>query len=121
MALIELNAMSFYAHHGCFEQEQKIGTWFRVDVAYEADSARAERSDNIADAVNYLEVYQVVKQQMASASHLLEHVAHRIGEAVLSTFVSVENVAVKVSKMNPPLGGDLDSVSVTIRMRRSDL
>lgn len=108
--------MRFYAHHGCFEQERAIGTHFRVDLWFETDTTRAEMSDNIADTVSYLEVYQVVKREMEIPSNLLEHVARRIGEGVRREFAAVSAVRVKVSKMNPPLGGQMDSVSVEIAL-----
>lgn len=118
MSLIEINDMRFYAHHGCFEEERLIGTHFRVDLALHTDTTKSEMSDNIADTVNYLEVYQVVKQQMETPSHLLEHVARRIGEAVMVQFAAVDDVTVKVSKLNPPLGGQMQSVSVSVEVSR---
>ena len=118
MAVITINDMRFYAHHGCFEQERVIGTHFRVDLTFRTDTSKAEVSDNIADTVSYLDVYQVVKAEMMTPSHLLEHVARRVGERVLSDFPAVEDVTVKVSKLNPPLGGQMDSVSVEIEMER---
>ena len=108
--------MRFYAHHGCFEEERAIGTYFRVDLSFTTDTSRAEVSDNIDDTVNYLEVYRVVKMQMEKPSHLLEHVARRIGDAVKEHFPAVESVTVKVSKLNPPLGGQMDAVSVTLTL-----
>lgn len=119
MARIDINNMRFYAHHGCFEQEQVIGTHFRVDLSFTTDTSKAEVSDNISDTVNYLEVYQVVKREMMKPSHLLEHVARRVGEAVLGSFDAVEAVTVKVSKLNPPLGGQMDSVSVELTLARN--
>ena len=119
MATILLNGLRFYAYHGCFEEERSIGTHFVVDLAFETDTLRAQRSDNIADTVSYLDVYQVVKREMAKPSHLLEHVADRVGEALLQEFPAIEHVRVRVSKMNPPLGGHLDSVSVEITKDRS--
>ena len=116
MATISINDMRFYAHHGCFEQERVIGTNFRVDLVFETDTRRAEETDNIADTVSYLDVYQVVKREMAQPSNLLEHVARRIGERVLADFAAVETVTVKVSKLNPPLGGQMDSVSVELAL-----
>ena len=71
MALISIEKMEFYAYHGCFEEEQKIGTWFNVDLSLEVDTSKAEKSDNIEDTVNYQAVYQVVKEQMMIPSHLL--------------------------------------------------
>ena len=114
MAVISINDMRFYAHHGCFEQERTIGTRFRVDLRFETDTACAERTDRIEDTVSYLDVYQVVKEQMAIPSNLLEHVARRICDAVKTRFPEVERVDVKVSKLNPPLGGQMESVSVEI-------
>lgn len=108
--------MEFYAYHGCFEEEQKIGTWFNVDLSLEVDTSKAEKSDNLEDTVNYQSVYQVVKEQMMIPSHLLENVARRILDAVGKNFPAVSYAWVKVKKMNPPLGGVMDSVSVEIEM-----
>lgn len=118
MAVITINDMRFYAHHGCFEQERVIGTHFRVDLSFTTDTSKAEVTDNIVDTVSYLEVYQVVKSEMMKPSHLLEHVARRVGEAVLKNFPMVDSVTVKVSKLNPPLGGQMDSVSVELSVNR---
>ena len=118
MALITINDMRFYAHHGCFDQERVIGTHFRVDLSFTTDTSKAEISDNIVDTVSYLDVYQVVKAEMITPSHLLEHVARRVGESVLADFPAVDTVNVKVSKLNPPLGGQMDSVSVTLDLAR---
>lgn len=109
--------MRFYAHHGCFQQERAIGTHFTVDIVFNTDTSRAEQSDNIADTVSYLDVYQVVKREMQQPSNLLEHVARRVGEAVLKEFPAVTDIKVKVSKMNPPLGGQMHSVSVELDLK----
>lgn len=109
--------MRFYAHHGCFSQERAIGTHFTVDLSFTTDTSRAEQSDNIADTVSYLDVYQVVKREMQQPSNLLEHVARRVGEAVLREFPAVTDIKVKVSKMNPPLGGQMHSVSVELELK----
>ncbi len=114
MSVIRINGMSFYAHHGCFDTEQAIGTRFLVDVAMQVDTKQAELSDDLNDTVNYADVYQVVKQEMEKPSHLLEHLARRIASAIIVAFVSIQGVEVKVSKLNPPLGGKMESVSVEI-------
>ncbi len=118
MGVIRINDMRFYAHHGCFEQERAIGTHFRVDLRFETDTARAEQSDRIEDTVSYLDVYQVVKKEMSIPSNLLENVARRICDAVLSNFAEVDAVSVSVCKLNPPLGGQMESVSVEVSAER---
>ena len=109
--------MRFYAHHGCFSQERAIGTHFVVDLSFNSDTTRAEQSDSIADTVSYLDVYQTVKREMQQPSNLLEHVARRVGEAVLKEYPAVTDIKVKVSKMNPPLGGQMHSVSVELELK----
>ena len=109
--------MRFYAHHGCFSQERAIGTHFIVDLSFNTDTTRAEQSDSIADTVSYLDVYQTVKREMQQPSNLLEHVARRVGEAVLKEYPAVTDIKVKVSKMNPPLGGQMHSVSVELELK----
>ena len=106
--------MRFYAHHGCFTEERAIGTHFIVDLQLETDTDRAEVSDNIDDTISYLDVYSVVKKEMSQPSNLLEHVARRIGEAVKRQFPDSMNIKVKISKLNPPLGGQLESASVEV-------
>ena len=109
--------MRFYVHHGCFSQERAIGTHFVVDLSFNTDTTRAEQSDSIADTVSYLDVYQTVKREMQQPSNLLEHVARRVGEAVLKEYPAVTDIKVKVSKMNPPLGGQMHSVSVELELK----
>ena len=118
MSRIALENMLFYAHHGCFEEEQAIGTRFRLDVTYETDTTRAQQTDDISDTVSYLDVYQTVKRGMVKPSHLLEHVGERICESVLSEYPAIDSVSVKVSKLAPPLGGELEAVSVEITKDR---
>ena len=121
MATVSINDMRFYAHHGCFTEERAIGTHFRVDLRFVTDTRRAEESDDIADTVSYLDVYQTVKHEMQQPSHLLEHVVRRIGDAVLAQYPTVEAVTVKVYKLNPPLGGQMESVSVERSFHRDAL
>ena len=114
MAVISIEGMEFYAYHGCFKEEQLIGTWFVVDLFLTTDTTLAEQTDNLHETVNYLEVYQVVKREMEVNSKLLEHVGRRILKAVHDQFPSVEKARIKVRKMNPPLGGKMDFVSLTL-------
>jgi len=116
MGRISLEGMEFYAYHGCFAEEQIIGNRFMVDVKIEADTSGAEESDDISKTINYQEVYLVVKTEMERKSKLLEHVAARIARSLKTHFPGILKIRVKVSKMNPPLGGKLNNVSVEVRL-----
>jgi dihydroneopterin aldolase len=114
MALIELEEMEFYAHHGCSKEERIIGNRFTVNFSFETDTDKAEKTDNINDTVNYQEIYNLIKEEMKVPSHLLEHVARRIIDSVCLHFPQISKANVKVLKMNPPIGGKIKNVSVLI-------
>ncbi len=63
MSVISIEGMEFFAYHGCFAEEQLIGTWFVVDLFMHVDTSAAEQSDKLQETVNYLAVYQVVKKR----------------------------------------------------------
>lgn len=114
MGLIEIEGMHFYAYHGHFEVEQVVGNDFLVDVSIETDCSAAATSDNLDDALNYQAVYDLIKKEMQINSRLLEHVAGRILDSLYKEFPSIEKARIKLSKMNPPMGGQIVKASVTL-------
>ncbi len=114
MGVIALEQMEFWAYHGCFEEEQVIGTRFMVDLELSVDTTKAEETDHLHDTVNYQAVYRVVKKEMETSSKLLEHLGRRILDAIHDKFPSVTHARIKIAKLNPPLGGKIGSVSVTL-------
>ena len=114
MATIALEGMEFHAYHGCFAEEQVTGNTFFVDIYFDTDTSMAEDSDDLTETVNYAEVYEIIKAQMEIKSKLLEHVGKRIIDAITKRFPEVETIELKVSKMNPPIGGKVDNVSVIL-------
>jgi dihydroneopterin aldolase len=111
MGKILLEGMEFFAYHGHYREEQIIGTKFIVELEVEFDTMEAEQSDHLSDTINYQEVYQVVKKEMEINAHLLERVARRILDAVMKSFPQVRSLQVKISKVNPPLGGKVRQVT----------
>lgn len=114
MALIEIEGMEFYAFHGHFEVEKLAGNRFLVDLKIETESNKAGETDRLEDTLDYQQAYLIVKDEMAIPSDLLEHVAHRIITRIKKEFPGVRKVTVKVSKMNPPMGGQIGKVSLTM-------
>ena len=114
MGLIHIEGMEFYAFHGHFKEEQIVGNKFLIDVTLETDMEKPMESDNLKDAVNYQRAYEIVKQEMQKKSHLLEHIAGRILNALFTEMDGVKKATVKVSKLNPPVGGRVNSVSVVV-------
>jgi 7,8-dihydroneopterin aldolase/epimerase/oxygenase len=118
MGKIILEGLEFYAYHGCFKEEQLIGGKYIIDLELSLDLSKAVKSDNLEDTINYSEVYTIAKQEMDKPSKLVEHVAGRIVESLFGTFSSLDAVVLKLSKMNPPVNGQMKSASVIIERRR---
>jgi 7,8-dihydroneopterin aldolase/epimerase/oxygenase len=114
MGFIQIENMEFYSYHGHFREEQIVGNRFIVDLTIETDMKVPQESDNLKDAVDYQKVYKIVKSQMELKSHLLEHIAGRILDALFSEVGGITRATVKVSKMNPPMGGKIGSVSIVL-------
>jgi len=114
MSIISIEGMEFFAYHGCFKEEQVIGTKFRIDLFLNVDTSAAEKSDQLQDTVNYQSVFQLVKKEMETTSKLLEHVGRRILRSINEQFPTVEHARIKIRKLNPPLGGKMDFVSLEL-------
>ena len=114
MGLIQIENMEFYSFHGHFKEEQIVGNKFIVDLTIETDMKVPSESDNLRDAVDYQRIYLITKLQMEKKSHLLEHIAGRIIDAIYAEMKGINKVTVKVSKMNPPMGGKIGSVSIVL-------
>ena len=115
MGVIEIEGMRFYAYHGHFKAEQVVGNYFEVYVRLETDCSKAAQSDNLEDALNYQAVYESIQKEMQIKSALLENVVERILDALYAEFPAIEKARVKISKMNPPMGGEIERVSVTLK------
>jgi len=111
MGKIVLEGMEFFSYHGCFKEEQIIGTKFMIDLQLEIPTFKAELSDHLHDTINYSAVYLLVKKEMEQKSYLLEHVAKRILDTLKSEFQKIEEIEIKISKINPPVGGKMCQVS----------
>jgi len=114
MDQILLENMKFYSFHGHYAEERKIGNRFLVSVNMDTDMQKPSETDHLEDALDYRSVYETVKEEMKVPSNLLEHVAGRIVDSLCAKFSSIKRVTVKVTKLNPPLGGKTEGVSVVI-------
>ncbi|HBS86202.1 MAG: dihydroneopterin aldolase [Bacteroidetes bacterium GWF2_38_335] len=114
MGLIQIENMEFYAYHGHFKEEKIVGNKFILDITLETNTIPAEKSDQLEDALDYSKVYKIIKEQMEHKSNLLEHIASRILDALHAQFPEIKKSTLKVSKINPPMGGQIGKVSVVI-------
>lgn len=115
MDKIFVNKMEFYGYHGVFPEETKLGQRFKVDLVVELDLAKAGKSDNLEDSINYGELYEVCKGIVEGKPYkLVEAVAERIASELLTKFTPIALCTVKVYKPDPPIAGHYESVAIEI-------
>jgi dihydroneopterin aldolase len=118
MHSIHLKNIRVFTNHGCLTEEEKIGSDYLVNLRIEANLSPAAKSDSLNDTVDYVHLNTIVIEEMQKRSKLLEQVGQRIINRVLRELDKVQFVEVSVSKINPPIGGDVAEVIVTMTERR---
>jgi dihydroneopterin aldolase len=111
---IDLQGMEFRAYHGCYDLEQRVGNRFEVTLSVTTELGEIATHDAVEEAVNYLTVYEVVREQMTVTQRTIERVAVNIIKALHQQFPQIERVRCTVTKIAPPLGGKVARVAVTL-------
>lgn len=114
MAIISLEGIRFFGHHGFYPEEETLGREFVLDVRVFADIEAAAEEDELFNSVNYETLYHICQAEFREPAKLLETVAQRILDRINRQFDNVEGAKVKVRKMNPPLAGPVDEASVEV-------
>ncbi|AGC76539.1 dihydroneopterin aldolase [Nonlabens dokdonensis] len=118
MHKIRLENVRVYTNHGCLHEEELIGSEYRVDLEVRADLSRSAISDDLKDTVDYVSLNKIIVEEMAVRSKLLEQVAQRILNRIFKEESLVQYAEVKVAKINPPIGGDVQSVVIIMNEER---
>lgn len=121
MDSIMLTGLSFYGYHGVYEEENKTGQPFIVDVAMDVDLTVPGETDDVALTVDYSKVYEVISHIVTDKTfHLIEGLATAILKAVFASFPLVSAMTVTIHKPQAPIGGLFDDAAVTLRRKRGD-
>ena len=120
MGKIVIEEMEFYAFHGHYQEEQIVGNRFLVDLEMDADLTAAADSDNLNDAVNYQQAYQIIKNEMRrTKSNLLENIGKRILDALYAEMEGIKKATIRIRKLNPPMGGPIKSVGIKMSRKKN--
>lgn len=118
MGVIKVENIRVFAHHGCLKEETTIGSDYRVDLKVKVDLKTSAISDKLSDTVDYVLLNRIIKEEMQVPSYLLETVAQRILDRIFIEDQLVKKATVRVSKLNPPIGGDVEKVTIQMTARR---
>ena len=119
MGIIKLKNIRTYSYHGCLIEEGKIGSDYAIDLEVKTDLRKSALSDNLEDTVDYVLLNRIVAEEMAIRSNLLEHVAHRIIKRIFDEVAAISRITLAVSKLNPPIGGDVEAVTIEMEEYRN--
>ncbi len=120
MGIIKVENIRVFAYHGCLKEETKIGSDYLVDLEVEADLQQSAISDSLKDTVDYVFLNKIVREEMLKPTHLLETVAKRILIRIFKEDQIVKKATVWVSKLNPPIGGDVEKVTIKMTEGRKN-
>ena len=118
MGIIKVENIRVFAYHGCLKEETKIGSDYRVDLTVKANLQESAKSDKLSDTVDYVLLNRIIKEEMSISSYLLETVAKRILNRIFKEDTMVTKATVWVSKLNPPIGGNVEMVSIIMERKR---
>ena len=118
MGWITLESLEFFAYHGFYEEERKIGNRYEVDLRVETDFDKASEDDLLEHTVDYGQLYRIVSEEMKQSTKLLERLAGKIATRILNEVSPVMQVEITLSKLNPPLGGLCKKASITLSKSR---
>jgi dihydroneopterin aldolase len=114
MNKVVLGKMTFHAYHGVFEEENRIGGKFEVELEIETDFSVGMERDDLSGTLDYTRAYELVEAEMMTPSKLIEHLGGRIIKSLKVNLPDVQKVKLKLSKLNPPIKGEVESVSIII-------
>ena len=112
---INIEGINLYGYHGCLDEEAIIGGNYIVDVFITTNFTSAAKTDNLSETIDYCAIYEICKAQMAIRSKLIEQVCQRIFTDIKLNFKTISHLHVKVTKLLPPMNGNVDKVSVHIK------
>lgn len=118
MGIIKLTNIRTFSYHGCLEEEAKIGSNYRVDLTIKTNLKPSSKTDELTDTVDYVDLNRIVIEEMAIRAKLLEHVAKRILDRIINELFMVTHVTIEVTKLNPPIGGDVEGVTIIMKKKR---
>jgi dihydroneopterin aldolase len=113
--IINIEGIKLYGYHGCLEEEGRIGGNYIVDVYLTTDFMASAIEDDLSKTIDYCDIYEIAKTQMAIRSKLIEKVCMRIFNDIKTRFPQVKKLHVKITKLLPPMNGNVERVSVEMK------
>ncbi len=113
---VHLNKIKIFARHGVLPQEQLTGAYFYVSLKIGYDFSKAMLTDNLEGTISYADIFEIVRQEMAVSSKLLEHVGGCIANRIKNEFPHITSIELTIDKENPPMGAECLAAGIDIKI-----
>lgn len=117
---VALRGLVFFAYHGYYPEERKIGNRYGADIYVRTNLQQAGIHDRLGDTINYETLYAIAKEEMEKPAQLLEHLGERIVQQIFNRFSGASQVKVVIRKYNPPIGGICHAAEIVLRRKRNE-
>lgn len=119
MDKIHINGIKTYAYHGAIQEERVLGQYFITDLVLHVDLTNASKTDDLSETVHYGEVYNLVEEIVKGEPvSLIERLAGKINAELFDRYDKIIEVETTITKPNPPIDGNYDSVAITLHGKR---
>jgi dihydroneopterin aldolase len=113
MLTITLEDMKFYAGHGNYPEEKILGNTFLVDTSVSIEQTTPVT--RLSQTVDYEKLYEIVAGEMHTRANMLETLGERCVRHIKEAFPAARVIELKISKLHPPIGGEVARSTVTLR------
>ncbi len=104
MITVHLHNLQFNSFHGIHEEEKILGNEYLVDASVEFHEETSVIT-SIQDTIDYVDIYNIIKEKMSVPTPLLETVVMEIGNKIHNEFPQLRSINISVRKMYPPIEG----------------
>lgn len=111
MIVVHLHDLHFNAFHGIYEEEKVLGTDYVIDASVEFHEEQ-QVIQSINDTINYVDIYNIIRERMSVPTPLLETVVMEIGNEIHNEFPQVRSINIYIKKMHPPIEGNQGAAGV---------
>ena len=118
MGKIIIRELLTYAYHGCLSEEKKIGGQYKTTLWIHGDFSKAEKSDLLEKTIDYERAIELINDEMQKPSNLIENVANRVLNRIMSEFPNIDKLEIKLIKINPPVKAEAPQVEYFLEKKR---
>jgi dihydroneopterin aldolase len=114
---IHLNDVQFYGYHGLYEEEKKLGNTFIVNLSIDFIPG-VNKISFIQETIDYVQVYDLLKERMAIPTPLLETIVEDIASRILIEFPIAHKVTIQITKTQVFINSLNGNMAVTLSKTR---